>query len=95
MVKVAEPIWLGIGIALVAFAAYTLAITPNVHEPLMLLTFSLGLGILGVAAIASGAFLGRWPRAVAAGVSGVLAIGVLIALGFYVIYVGSSLGHPG
>ena len=95
MVKVAEPIWLGLGIALVVLAAFTVAITSRgVHEPHMLYMFALGLGILGIAGIASGAWLARWPKVVAAVVSGVLGSSVVVVLWFYMIYMGSSLDGP-
>ena len=91
MVKVGEPIWLGLGIALVVLAVYTVAITRTVHEPLIVLSFGLGLGILGLAAIASGVWLAKWPRLVAAVVSGVLGSSVVVVLWLYMIYMGSSL----
>ena len=93
MVKAAEPIWVGLGCALVVLAGYTMATSPNVHEPLMLQMFGVGLVVLGMAAITTGAWLTRWPRRVAAVVSGVLGSGVLIVLWFYMLYMGSSLRY--
>ena len=87
----AEPIWLGLGIALVVLAVYSVAIGPNVHEPLMVYIFGFALGVLGTAAIAIGVWLASWPRLVAAVVSGVIGSSVVVALWFYMIYMGSSL----
>jgi hypothetical protein len=93
--KVAEPVWLGLGIALVVLAAYSVAVIQGgVHEPLMVETFAVGLGILGLAALATGRWLSSWPKAVAIIVSTALGGSVVAALYFYTLYMGTSLGGP-
>ena len=95
MVKVAKPIWLGIGIALVVLAAYSVAVIQGgVHEPLMVEIFAVGLGTLGLAALATGRWLSSLPKAVAIIASTALGASVVVALYFYTLYMGTSLGGP-
>jgi hypothetical protein len=94
VLKVAEPIWQGMGAALLAMAAYSLAISPNVHEPLMLHIFSIALLTLGTAAIANGAWIAQRPSAMAVARSAVLAGCVVVGLYFYILYMSTSLSGP-